>query len=120
MTMETVCGQTLALQLGDRDEHCTLEWDTTGLNVKGNLYLYLYVTYTQTLLNLSPSWEHGENESIKITTHSKIILHLPVLFALRFISLPEDARENGMSGVPWNVVTLFSSRVGGFDKFQVC
>ena len=37
--METVYGQTLALWLGDEDEHCTLELDTTGLNVKGNLYL---------------------------------------------------------------------------------
>ena len=37
--METIFGQTLALQLGDGDEHCILESDTTGLNVKGNLYL---------------------------------------------------------------------------------
>ena len=28
----------LALRLGDGDEHCVLESDTTGLNVKGNLY----------------------------------------------------------------------------------
>ena len=41
MTRETVYGQTLALQLGDRDEHHTLESDMTGLNVNGNLYLYL-------------------------------------------------------------------------------
>ena len=41
VTMETVYGQTLALQLGDRDEHHPVESDTTGLNVKGNLYLYL-------------------------------------------------------------------------------
>ena len=39
--METVFGQTLALWLGDGDEHHSLESDTTGLNVKGNLYLYL-------------------------------------------------------------------------------
>ena len=41
--METVFGQTLALALwvGNRDEHGALELDTTGLNVKGNLYLYL-------------------------------------------------------------------------------
>ena len=38
MTTETVYGQILA---GDGDEHHTLESDTTGLNVKGNLYLYL-------------------------------------------------------------------------------
>ena len=42
VTMETVFGQTLALQLGDGDEHRTRELDTAGLNVKGNLYLYLY------------------------------------------------------------------------------
>ena len=41
VTMETVFRQTLALQLGDGDEHHALETDTTGLNVKGNLYLYL-------------------------------------------------------------------------------
>ena len=39
VTTETVYGQTLALQLGDGDEHRTLESDMTGLNVKGNLYL---------------------------------------------------------------------------------
>ena len=43
--METVFGQTLALWLGNGDEHRTLESDTTGLNVKGNLYL-LQVSYT--------------------------------------------------------------------------
>ena len=41
--MESVFGQTLALRLGDRDEHRALESDTIGLNVKGNLYLYLFV-----------------------------------------------------------------------------
>ena len=40
MTMETVFRQMLALRLGDGDEHHPLESDTTGLNVKGNLYLY--------------------------------------------------------------------------------
>ena len=29
---------------GNRDEHCALELDVTVLNVKGNLYLYLYLT----------------------------------------------------------------------------
>ena len=43
VTMETVFGQTLALRLGDRDEHHALESDTTGLKVKGNLYLHLSV-----------------------------------------------------------------------------
>ena len=42
MTMETGFGQTLALRLGDGDEHRALESDTTGLNVKGNLYLYIW------------------------------------------------------------------------------
>ena len=41
VTTETVFGQTLALWLGNRDEHHALESDTTGLIVKGNLYLYL-------------------------------------------------------------------------------
>ena len=42
VTTETVYGKKiLALQLGDRDEHHALESDTTGLSVKGNLYLYL-------------------------------------------------------------------------------
>ena len=40
MTTEIVFGQMLALWLGDGDEHRVLESDTTGLNVKGNLYLY--------------------------------------------------------------------------------
>ena len=41
MTMETVFGQTLALRLRNGDEHHALESDTSGLNVTGNLYLYL-------------------------------------------------------------------------------
>ena len=41
VTIETVFGQTLALRLGNGDDHYPLESDTTGLNVKGNLYLYL-------------------------------------------------------------------------------
>ena len=40
VTMETVYGQTLTLRLGDGDEHHALKSDMTGLNVKGNLYLY--------------------------------------------------------------------------------
>ena len=40
VTTETVFGQMLALRLGDGDEHCAIESDTTGLNVKGNLDLY--------------------------------------------------------------------------------
>ena len=43
VTTETVFGQTLALQLGNGDEHPPLESDTTGLNVKGNLYFYFYM-----------------------------------------------------------------------------
>ena len=38
MTTETY-GETLALWLGNGDEHHALESDTTGLNVKGNLTL---------------------------------------------------------------------------------
>ena len=41
VTTETVFRQTLDLWLGNRDEHRALESDMTGLNVKGNLYLYL-------------------------------------------------------------------------------
>ena len=40
VTTETVYGQPLALQLGNGDEHHALESDMTGLNVKGNFYLY--------------------------------------------------------------------------------
>ena len=36
---ETVYGQTLAIRLGDVDEHHAVESDRTGLNVKWNLYL---------------------------------------------------------------------------------
>ena len=43
-TTETVFGQMLALWLGDGDEHRPLESDMTGQIVKGNLYLYLYLT----------------------------------------------------------------------------
>ena len=39
VTAETVFEQMLALWFGNGDEHCALESDTTGLNVKGNLYL---------------------------------------------------------------------------------
>ena len=39
VTTETVYGQTLALWLVNGNEHRALESDTTGLNVKGNLYL---------------------------------------------------------------------------------
>ena len=41
MTTETVFWQTLALWLGNGDEHRALELDTSGLNIKGNLYLCL-------------------------------------------------------------------------------
>ena len=41
ITTETVFGQMLALWLGNGDEHHPLESDTTGLNIKGNLYFYL-------------------------------------------------------------------------------
>ena len=40
VTMETVFRESLALWLGNRDEHHALESDTTGLIVKGNLYRY--------------------------------------------------------------------------------
>ena len=60
--METVFGQTLALWLGNGDEHRVLESDMTGLNVKGNLYLYL--TFQK-----ASSWGHGDMipDSIKAT-----------------------------------------------------
>ena len=49
VTTETVFRQMLALlRLGDGDEHLALESDTTGLNVMGNLYLYLII--------LTPLW----------------------------------------------------------------
>ena len=41
VTTETIFGQTLALQLGNGDEHRALESDMTGLNVMGNLYLFM-------------------------------------------------------------------------------
>ena len=41
VTTETVFRQTLTPRLRNGDEHRALESDTTGLNVKGNLYLYL-------------------------------------------------------------------------------
>ena len=41
VTTETVYEQTLALRLGNGDEHHALESNRTGLNVKGNLYLTL-------------------------------------------------------------------------------
>ena len=43
--METVFRQTLALWLGNEDEHHPLESDTTGQIVKGNLYLYALAMY---------------------------------------------------------------------------
>ena len=43
--METVYGQTLLLWLGNGDEHRALESDMTGINVKGNLELYLSLGY---------------------------------------------------------------------------
>ena len=47
--MEVVYGQMLALWLGDGNEHRALESDTTGLNVKGNLNLYLTVNLEEVL-----------------------------------------------------------------------
>ena len=41
VTTETVFGVMLALWLGNGDKHRALESDMTGLNVKGNLYLYV-------------------------------------------------------------------------------
>ena len=55
MTMETVYGQMQALRLGDRDEHRALESDTTGLNVKENLYLYNAMK-AELLDALDPVW----------------------------------------------------------------
>ena len=52
VTRETVFGQTLTLWLGNRDEHPALEFDTTGLNVKGNLDLYSHFKPKQ--LNSKP------------------------------------------------------------------
>ena len=43
VTTETVYGQTLALRLGNGDEHHPLELDRTGQFVKENLILYLYL-----------------------------------------------------------------------------
>ena len=40
VTTETVYGQTLALRLGDGDEHRALESDMTGLNVKGGTFSF--------------------------------------------------------------------------------
>ena len=40
VTTETVYGQTLALWLGNGNEHRPLESDMTGLNVKGNMYVF--------------------------------------------------------------------------------
>ena len=51
VTTETFYGQMLALRLGNRDEHCALELDMTGLNVKGNLYLYLMKKQTLSISN---------------------------------------------------------------------
>ena len=59
MTTETVFGQTLALRLGNGDEHHALESDKTELNVKGNLYLYLmyiFISMSMTDYLLLASW----------------------------------------------------------------
>ena len=45
--------KTLALRLGDADEHHALESNTTGLNVKGNLYLNLYLYILHLLVYIS-------------------------------------------------------------------
>ena len=50
MTTETALGQTLALRLGNGDEHHALESDTTGLNVKGNLYPLPNVMYAMIMM----------------------------------------------------------------------
>ena len=57
VTMETIYRQTLALRLGDGDEHCTLESDMSELNVKGNLHLYLNLSQcVHILLEFSDPW----------------------------------------------------------------
>ena len=54
VTTETVFGQVLALRLEKRDERHFLESDTTGLkNVKGNLYLYLYLGFCLKLVSVT-------------------------------------------------------------------
>ena len=58
MAPETVYGQTLALLFENGDEHRALESDTTGLNVKGNLYL---LTHNRKKLRLGHMC-HGEEE----------------------------------------------------------
>ena len=54
VTTETVFGQTLARWLGNRDEHRALESDTTGLNVKGNLYLLLSLSLPILFISFIP------------------------------------------------------------------
>ena len=64
---ETVYGQTLALRLGDGDEHCALESDTTGLNVKGNFYL------NQLNLEKRKKIQHCLNITLKTATKNNIL-----------------------------------------------
>ena len=51
---ETVFGQTLTLRLGNWDEHHALESDTTGLNVKENLYLTSHPSHFTSLVSVYP------------------------------------------------------------------
>ena len=49
VTTETVFRQTLALWLGNKDEHCAIELDMTGLNVKGDIladYIKIGILHT--------------------------------------------------------------------------
>ena len=62
---ETAFGQTLALQLGDGDEHHALESDTTGLNVKGNLFLMILLMFFKVnlILGIHKSWSLPQSAS---------------------------------------------------------
>ena len=71
VTTETVYGQALGLQLGDGDEHCTLELYTTGLNVYGNLYLCL----------LASSWGRSRGRKLDILMHFNAAVVTPILLS---------------------------------------
>ena len=78
ITTETVFGQTLALWLGNGDEHHPLELDTTGLNVKGNLYLLLKCLPEMT------GWQEGQSLPLFYSWRNTFLP--PLLLLVRSIS----------------------------------
>ena len=126
VTTETVYGQTLALQLGDGDQHCALGSDTTRLNVKGNLSLSLWISNLQNVLSSTALLSSCK---LKLVAPFREAVHIILdlsLFLLpsTFLSISVLSRESCLSFCAQSriVSTLIRPEVvqAGLDIWSTC